>query len=506
MLLIVWGGASASVFVVIALIHIRSLPTWEMLLSTPLMAGLLMLGLTAWERSKYNDRHHPAGVKGTKVLVVGAGEAGYWLVRSLSDIHASPYQVVGLIDDDPKKLGTRLGGAVKVLGGREELGNLAKRLHVDTVLFAIHNISDEGIRDYAKTCTQHGLKMLILPSIKQMFHRELNVHRIREIKIEDLLGRRQITTDLSQISDYISQRRVLVTGAGGSIGSEICRQVHLLEPSELIMLDRDENALHAIQLDIYGQALLNTPDMVLCDIRDQEALSKIFKKHKPQVIFHAAALKHLPMLELYPEEGWKTNTLGSYNLLRLAVEYGVECFVNISTDKAADPTSTLGRTKRLAEQLTAYFAKITNKPYVSVRFGNVLGSQGSVFHTFKHQIEHGGPITVTHRDVERYFMTIPEACQLVIQAGAIGRPGEVMVLDMGEPVKIYEMAKRMIDMSKKDVEIIITGLRPGEKMSEILLSATEDADRPYHPLISHVPVIPVDAEKIYEKRTYAIAG
>jgi dTDP-glucose 4,6-dehydratase len=284
---------------------------------------------------------------------------------------------------------------------------------------------------------------------------------------------------------------VLITGAGGSIGSELARQVHRFGPRELILLDRDESALHGVQLSIYGRGLLDTPDMVLADIRDEETVARVFARHRPEVVFHAAALKHLPMLEQYPDEGWKTNVLGTRNVLRSARANGCQRFVNVSTDKAADPTSVLGRTKRTAEQLTAWYAQGTPGTYLSVRFGNVLGSRGSMLHTFTSQIRSGGPVTVTHPEVTRYFMTIPEACALVIQAGAVGAPGEVLVLDMGEPVSILGVAQRLIAQSGQHIDIVFTGLRPGEKMHEVLLSDAERGQRRSHPMITHVTVPPL---------------
>jgi FlaA1/EpsC-like NDP-sugar epimerase len=261
-----------------------------------------------------------------------------------------------------------------------------------------------------------------------------------------------------------------------------------------VLLDRDESALHAVQLSIYGQGLLDTPDIVLCDIRDSDALDAVFARHKPDVVFHAAALKHLPLLEQYPHEGWKTNVLGSLNVLRSAHAHGCLHFVNISTDKAADPSCVLGQTKRVAERLTSWFASSYQGAWISVRFGNVLGSRGSMLSTFTTQIKAGGPLTVTHPDVSRFFMTIPEACELTIQAGAIGEPGEVLVLDMGEPVRILDVARRLIAQAGTDIDIIFTGLRPGEKMHEALFSHEETGEVKYHPLISHVPVPPLDPE------------
>lgn len=337
-----------------------------------------------------------------------------------------------------------------------------------------------------------GLRFLVLPPVSEMVGGRVQLSDIREVDIEDMLGRHQVKTDMREIAGYLTGRCVLVTGAGGSIGSELARQVHKFGPKELVLLDRDESALHGVQLSIYGQGLLDTPDMVLCDIRDNEALDAIFQLHKPDVVFHAAALKHLPMLEQYPDEGWKTNVLGTLNVLRASLRHGCDRFVNISTDKAADPSCVLGRTKRLAERLTAWFGSRYEGAWISVRFGNVLGSRGSMLSTFTSQIASGGPVTVTHPEVTRFFMTIPEACELTIQAGAIGEPGEVLVLDMGEPVRILDVAERLVAQASKTIEIVFTGLRPGEKMHEVLFSGDEAGECKHHPLISHVQVPPLD--------------
>lgn len=312
----------------------------------------------------------------------------------------------------------------------------------------------------------------------------------------NVLGREPLDHDIAGLSDYLTGRRVLVTGAGGSIGSELARQVNQFGPAELVLLDRDESALHGVQLSLYGSALLDTPDVVLTCIRDREALRDAFAQHRPEIVFHAAALKHLPLLEQYPAEGWKTNVIGTHNLLALSAETGVEKFINISTDKAANPTSVLGRTKRAAEQLTAWYGQNADGTYLSVRFGNVLDSRGSVLHTFRGQIARGGPVTVTHPDVTRYLMTIPEACELVLHAGAVGRDGEALVLDMGEPVRILDVAHQLIARSGQGVEVVFTGLRPNEKLHEELFSTGEVAVRADHPLISHVTVPPLAPERL----------
>jgi FlaA1/EpsC-like NDP-sugar epimerase len=297
---------------------------------------------------------------------------------------------------------------------------------------------------------------------------------------------------VASVAGYLTGRRVLVTGAGGSIGSELCRQIHQYKPAQLIMLDRDESALHAVQLSIHGRAMLDTPDVVLADIRDAQRVLEIFERLRPEVVFHAAALKHLPMLEQYPAEAVKTNVWGTLAVLDAAKAASVHRFVNISTDKAANPVSVLGYSKRLAEGLTAAAAAETGDTFLSVRFGNVLGSRGSVLTAFTAQIEAGGPVTVTDPEVTRYFMTVQEAVQLVIQAAALGQAGEALVLDMGEPVRIDDVARRLIDMSGRCVDVVYTGLREGEKVHEELFGTGEADRRPVHPLLSHITVPAVE--------------
>ena len=432
-----------------------------------------------------------------QVIVYGAGNAGEQFSRLILGDPDAPFEIVGFIDDDPGKRNLHLSGA-KVLGGRSRLVTEAQERGVGTVVLAIPTASRELKREISALADDAGLRVLMMPSTRDIVSGRASVTNLHELDVTDLLGRAQIQTNLGEIADYLSGKVVLVTGAGGSIGAELARQVHRFGPEELVMLDRDESGLHGTQLSIFNQGLLDTPNMVLCDIRDVEALDKVFADHRPDVIFHAAALKHLPMLEQYPVEGWKTNTLGTLNVLQAAEKYGVERFVNISTDKAADATSVLGKTKRIAEELTAFFAKKTGHTWLSVRFGNVLGSRGSMLHTFTKQIEAGGPLTVTHPEITRYFMTIPEACELTIQAGAIGRPADVLVLDMGEPVRILDVAKGLIARSGKDIKIIFTGLRPNEKLHEVLFSDDEERTTTSHELVSRVQVPPLNPERLAE--------
>ena len=305
-----------------------------------------------------------------------------------------------------------------------------------------------------------------------------------------------MTSDVASVREHIAGQRVLVTGAGGSIGAELCRQLHQLGPAQLIMLDRDESALHAVQLMLHGRALLDSEETVLADIRDRRRVREVFERFRPGIVFHAAALKHLPLLERCPAEALKSNVLGTLTVLEAAADHGVHSFVNISTDKAANPVSVLGYSKRITERLTADMSARAGGRFLSVRFGNVLGSRGSVLTALSAQVAAGGPVTVTDPEVRRYFMLADEAVHLVLQAAAIGRGGEVLVLDMGEPVRIADMARRMAASSGREVDIVFTGLRPGEKLSEDRLGPGESDLRPYHPLISQVPVPPLSADEV----------
>ncbi|MBA2954886.1 NAD-dependent epimerase/dehydratase family protein [Nocardioides sp. MAH-18] len=461
---------------------------------------LAFLGSAAgrWIYRAVRDRGVTAGASDQvhRVLVYGAGEAGGQVLRLIRGDLSGTYSAVGLLDDNPRRRHLRLQG-VSVLGSGDDLERIAAEHDVDAVILAVPEASGRFIGAFQARARRAGLEFLVLPSLSELMGARVVATDIRRVEISDVLGRHQVSTSLTDIADYLSNRRVLITGAGGSIGAELSRQVNRFGPSSMIMLDRDESALHAVQLEIFGHGLLQGPDTVLCDIRDIEPLRAVFREHRPEIVFHAAALKHLPMLERFPDEGWKTNVLGTLNLLELAEEFDVQRFVNISTDKAADPTSVLGSTKRTAEQLTSWHAQRTGRPYISVRFGNVLGSRGSMLATFTRQIELGGPVTVTHPDVERYFMTIPEACELVVQAGALGASGEVMVLEMGEPVKILDVAEQMIALTgRHDIEITFTGLRPGEKLSEQLFSGSERPRPTGHPLIRAVDVTPLSPEQL----------
>ncbi|MCD4533763.1 polysaccharide biosynthesis protein [Nocardioides sp. cx-169] len=461
----------------------RSVPAGATLAALVLMA----YARASWRRfNEYDDERFADG--STRVLVVGAGDAGRELIGSMMRDPARQWRPVAILDDDPRKRHLRLR-QIPVVGTTESLAEKAAEYHVHTVVLALPSADAATINRLRLAALDAELAVKVLPASTQLLDDHVGIRDLRDINLTDVLGRNQLDTDVAAIADYLTGRRVLVTGAGGSIGSELCRQIHRFAPAELMMLDRDESALHALQLSIHGRALLDSDEVILCDIRDRAAVTAIFAARRPDVVFHAAALKHLPMLEQYPAEAVKTNIAGTANVLDAADLVVVDRFVNISTDKAANPCSVLGYSKRIAECLTSATAQQAAGTFLSVRFGNVLGSRGSVLTSFAKQIAEGGPVTVTDPDVTRFFMTIEEACQLVIQAAAIGGPGEALVLDMGEPVRILDVAHQLIEQSGTRVSIEFTGLREGEKMHEELFGDDEPQHvRPVHQLVSHVPV------------------
>lgn len=422
------------------------------------------------------------------VVVIGAGDGGAQLVSAMFRDVSCPWLPVALVDDDPYKRHRRLNG-VPVAGDARDFVDVAAEYGARTVIMAVPSATAGLVREFNRLANRAGIELKVVPSVNNLSNpAHVQIEDVRDIDVTDFLGRQPIETDLAAIAGYLTGRRVMVTGAGGSIGSELCRQIAKFGPSELIMMDRDESALHAVQLSMHGRALLDSEDTELGDIRDPRYVRELFQRRHPHVVFHAAALKHLPLLEAAPGEAVKTNVWGTQAVLEAAIDSGVEHFVNISTDKAANPCSALGYSKRLAEGLTSAAARQAEGSFMSVRFGNVLGSRGSVLTTFTAQIARGGPVTVTDPRVTRYFMTIREAVQLVIQAGALGSNGDVLVLDMGEPIAIKAVAEQLIDLAGTPVEIVYTGLRDGEKLHEELFGHGEGDLRPIHPLISHVLV------------------
>ncbi len=480
----VWAGTSAVVIVgsFWARFNGSPLPTSAVISGCLASLGLLTLVRIVWRRYwEANRRPDPNRCQPT--IVFGAGEGGAQMIRAMLIDPNSNYFPVALLDDDENKRHREIEG-VRVRGTRDGLMEVAFKTSAEVLLIAVATATSELINTLSQLAAEAGLAVRVLPSASELVGR-MTLADVRPPTVDDLLGRDPVEIDLASVSGYIRGRRVLVTGAGGSIGSELSLQIKGFEPSQLYLLDRDENALHGLQLLMEGRALLDSDMLIVADIRDRERMFELFERYQPEVVFHAAALKHLTLLENHPAEGVKTNTMGTKNLLDAAVHVGVDRFVNVSTDKAADPTSVLGATKLSAERLTALAAAETGRTYVSVRFGNVLGSRGSVLPTFLSQLEQGQPITVTHPDVTRFFMTIPEAVRLVVQAGAIGAPGEVMVLDMGHPVRIVDLANQLINTLRPGTPIEFTGLRPGEKLHEILLSAEEVGSTRGHPRIMH---------------------
>ena len=504
------AGATSLLFLVELRLSHRPVPL-SVVVGGGVTAFVLMGAARYLVRSYDEERRRPSGPDVRRLVVFGAGDAGAQIVASLLRDPASPYLPVALLDDDPTKRHLRIMG-VPVTGDRSRMAEAADEHQADTLLVALPSASATLIRDLSDLAHDAGLDVKVLPGLGELVGGHVAVGDIRTPTAEDLLGRHPVDTDVASIAHYLRGKRVLVTGAGGSIGSELCRQIAQFEPANLIMVDRDESALHAVQLSIEGRALLDSPDLVLVDLRDRAGMERLLRERRPEVIFHAAALKHLPLLERYPGEAVQSNVWVTAHLLAAAAEVGVAKFVNISTDKAADPISVLGYSKRIAERLTAHYAQRASGSFVSVRFGNVLGSRGSVLHAFRAQIEAGGPVTVTDPNVSRYFMTVHEAVQLVIQAAAVSgerrpdgeqaatipveRQGEALVLDMGEPILLDAVARRLIAESGRAIDIVYTGLRPGEKLHEDLFGRGEHVVHRVHPLISHVPVPPLEPEMV----------
>lgn len=482
------------------LINLVTNPLWVPR-SVPLITGISALLAMFGARFIVRLRSTQTAVAkdNRRVLIFGAGQGGRQLIRSLVRDPNSNLVPIGILDDDSRKRRWKIDG-VKVLGTRNDLSRVAHETNAEILAIAIPSADSALLRELRDLADDNRLDLRVLPRTRDLLGRP-GANDLRSLDLADLLGRGEVELDATAISGTIAGKTVLVTGAGGSIGSELCRQISRFGPKRLIMLDRDESALHATQISLTGRALLDGEDTVLADIRDLDRVQEVMNWVRPEVVFHAAALKHLPLLERYPEEAWKTNVLGSLNVLDAARITGVRHFVNISTDKAANPTSILGHSKRLTERLTAHMAANSSGSYVSVRFGNVLGSRGSVVTAFTQQIQRGGPVTVTHPDVERYFMLIPEACQLVLESAAIGTDGHVMVLNMGQPAKIVDVARTLIELSgHRDIDIVYTGLRPGEKLSEQLFQDGDDIKQSAHPLVTHVSVPPIEPELIRSRQ------
>lgn len=436
------------------------------------------------------------------VLVIGAGEATKVLLTTIKNSMKDTYKVVGLIDDNENKLNYAISGN-KILGTRYDIPRICKENNVEVIFFTISNISPDDRRKILEICQETGCKVRILPGTKELIKDKPLIQSFRDVQIEDLLGRDPIKLDNKNIGKLIENKVVLVTGGGGSIGSELCRQIIKFKPSKLVIVDIYENNLY----DIEQELKFNYPEMeihaIVASVREKHRLNEIFEQYHPYLVFHAAAHKHVPLMETSPLEAIKNNVFGTYNTVKCADEYGVKRFILISTDKAVNPTNIMGATKRLCELIIQAKNKVSKTEYAAVRFGNVLGSNGSVVPLFKKQIAKGGPVTVTHKEITRFFMTIPEAVSLVLQAMSGAKGGEIFVLDMGEPVKIYDMAIKLIKLSglepNVDIQIKVTGLRPGEKLYEELLMAEEGLTETKHDKIHVARPSDIDMEKLEAK-------
>lgn len=469
MVVITIGSAVSSLILFLLQIHLpRSIYPLSWLLNIMLVISSRMFYRYVMSNSKVKIKN----IVFKNTLIIGAGSAGQMLIRELKAHPEIGLKPVAILDDDKSKIYRSMEG-VPIVGTLDDIIKAVKENEIDEVIYAIPSASRTVLRKVIDSLSELHMKVKTLPGIYELVNGKVSVNQIRDVDINDLLGRDPIEIDLDEINSYIKGKRVMVTGGGGSIGSELCRQIASFNPSHLIILDIYENNMYDIQQEL----LRKYPDLrmtcLVASIRDEKKLNIIFKEYRPEIVFHAAAHKHVPLMEDSPHEAVKNNVYGTLNLVRCANAYGVKRFVMISTDKAVNPTSVMGATKRICEMIIQSFDKVSETEFVAVRFGNVLGSNGSVIPLFKKQIAEGGPVTVTHEDVKRYFMTIPEAVQLVVQAGAMANGGEIFVLDMGEPVKIIDLARDLIRLSgfepDVDIPIKITGLRPGEKLFEELL-------------------------------------
>lgn len=436
------------------------------------------------------------------VMVIGAGEAGRMLIKDIQVTNKVNMEVKCVIDDNVNVKGKYIEG-VPIVGGRDHILSCVDKYVIDTILIAIPSASSSSRRDILEICKLTKCELKILPGMYQLVSGALSVSNLRNVNIEDLLGREQIKVNIDEIMGYVSGKIVMVTGGGGSIGSELCRQIAGHNPKQLIILDIYENNAYDIQQELLRKNINLPLKVLVASVRDADKINKIFEKYRPEIVFHAAAHKHVPLMEDAPCEAIKNNVFGTYNTAKAAIKYGAQKFVLISTDKAVNPTNIMGASKRLCEMIIQTLAKTTDKTsLVAVRFGNVLGSNGSVIPLFKKQIEEGGPVTVTHPDIIRYFMTIPEAVSLVLQAGAYAKGGEIFILNMGAPVKIDDLAKNIIRLSGYtpgvDIEIKYTGLRPGEKLFEELLMDEEGKKQTSNNLIYIGEPIKMDEEKFQE--------
>ena len=481
----------------------KSLPRSIYLISWILSTGVIGIGrmVLHYIAMQYGGKQS-TDADMVNTLIIGAGDAGATIAREIERYHKRSRKVIGFIDDDESKF-NRLMGGVRILGNRHDIPSIVKENKVKEIIIAMPSVTRNEIRNIMEICSPLKCKVNTLPGMYQLLDDEVLVSHLHPVSIEDLLERDEVRLDMDVVEHYIRDKVVLVTGAGGSIGSEICRQIMRVGPKQLLLLGHGENSIYLINQELKNIYKDGPIIPIIADIRDKQQLDQIFTQYNPQVVFHAAAHKHVPLMEIQPMAAVLNNIYGTRNVADVAGRHGVERFVMISTDKAVNPTSVMGATKRVAEKVIISMNDTYDTKYITVRFGNVLGSRGSVIPLFKKQIEAGGPVTVTDPEMTRYFMTIPEASQLVLQAGAMGKGGEVFLLDMGEPVKIIDLARNMIRLSglepDKDIHIKITGLRPGEKKYEELLTSEEGTNRTNHTKIFEAALDTVDRDWLIEK-------
>lgn len=436
------------------------------------------------------------------VLIIGAGSAAHEIIKTIHMNLFESYNIVGIIDDNKKRKNYYISG-VKIIGDRNDIVKISKEKNVDLIFFSIANIDNENKKQILNICQATKAKVRILPGMKEIIRNKKLFDNLRDVEIEDILGREPIKLDNQNIENLIKSKTILVTGAGGSIGSELCRQIIKYKPEKLIMLDIYENSLYDVEQELKSKFPKMKIDAIIASVRDKKRLEEIFAEYSPYLVFHAAAHKHVPLMENSPLEAIKNNVFGTYNVVNTCDKYKVKRFILISTDKAVNPTNIMGATKRICEMIVQAKNKVSETEYVAVRFGNVLGSNGSVVPLFKRQIAEGGPVTVTHKEITRFFMTIPEAVGLVLQAITYANGGEIFVLDMGQPVKIYDLAVSLIKLSglvpDEDIQIKITGLRPGEKLYEELLMGEEGLEKTSHNKIFVAEPMNISMEEIDEK-------
>ncbi|MFT5144103.1 MAG: FlaA1/EpsC-like NDP-sugar epimerase [Rhodothermales bacterium] len=457
----------------------RSIPLIEALIAFPLVSAP-RFGTRLAQR--IYERLHKAG-RDNRVIVAGAGRAGVMIVREMQANPSLGLTPVAFVDDDDAKTGLRIRG-IEVDGLTSDLRAVARAHAAETVVIAMPTAAGRAIRKITETAVEAGLKVTVVPGISEILNGSVLVRQLRPVQVEDLLRRAPVNSETHRVTTLLTGKRVLVTGAGGSIGGELIRQILRHQPSDVVLVGHGENSIFDIEQEVSAGSTQATCHPVIADIRDRARLDRVFAEFRPEIVFHAAAHKHVPLMESNPEEAITNNVLGTRNLLEVSVEHNVSAFVMISTDKAVNPGNVMGSTKRIAEMLVYKTAERTGRPFMAVRFGNVLGSSGSVLETFRRQIKAGGPVTVTHPDMKRYFMTIPESVSLVLQASTLGKGGEVFVLDMGEPVKIHDLARDVIRLSGlregEDLDIVFSGLCPGEKMFEELFMDGEEYVRTEH--------------------------